>query len=870
MTATAAADAGLTPMMAQYRAMKDEHSEAVLLFRLGDFYEIFFEDAPVVAKLLGIQLTRRNRQGGEDIPMCGIPWHQLDNYLPDLLNANLKVAICDQLETPEEAKRRGSKAPLRRGITRIVTPGTVVEETLIGAAGQKILASFCMDRDTVGLAWGDIASGTLEVASLPLAEGLNLLFTLDPAEVLVPLALQHEEKLANLSMRLNPQADSVYTIKTAGKRLAAAYGMVDSDGFGSLPPLALAAAAALTEYLQHTYRETPIALKPPRLRQDSDRLILDAATVRNLELFTSLNGTTKASLFAVLDKTVTSGGKRLLKDWLRSPAASPASINARLDSVQCALENRSLRESVRGILADAGDMERALTRLALRRGAPRDLLAVRDGLRAMEKLATASHGQALPPLLRSFFNALPIALELTATLERAVKDPPPPTAREGGILKVGYHPKIDELRDIEKNSQQLLIKLEAKYRTAHSVATLKIRHNNLIGYHIEVPVRSADALMPVFRHRQTMANAVRFSSPELEELEQQILTGATELRELEYQIYEELVNEALAQQQLLRAGAEALANIDVLFGLAEVAQQRRYVRPVVDASPAFEINGGRHPVVEALLSAGTAFVANDCDLAPARRLWVLTGPNMAGKSTFLRQNALIAIMAHLGSFVPADAAHIGLVDRVFSRIGAGDDLARGQSTFMVEMLETSAILHQSTPRSLVILDEVGRGTATHDGLALAAAIIEYLHDTSLCRTLFATHYHELSGLADTLPRLHNRHAAVKLWQDDLVFLHTIKPGAAGMSHGIHVARKAGVPVPVVRRAEVLLRSLEKHSPAFFQQHNTELVGLFAPSNDNPVKLIDPLREALEALSPDGLSPKEALALLYRWKEEFSL
>ncbi|MFN8693756.1 MAG: DNA mismatch repair protein MutS, partial [Holosporales bacterium] len=699
------------------------------------------------------------------------------------------------------------------------------------------------------------------------------LHTLNPAEIIAPASWTEASSLLDaLAPRLHPQAQGLFKVADAESRLAQHYGLFSMAAYGVFPARALAAGAAAVSYIKHTQQASPVALRPPVLWREQERLHIDAATVRNLELLQSSSGNARHSLLSAIDETVSSAGTRLLKDWLLNPLQDIQAIGNRQDAVAYLLSNPALNTKLRDTLKRCGDVERAVTRLRMRRGAPRDLVAISETLAHIEILAGQLASAAeRPALLDSILAALPIGLPLTERLENALETPPPPTSRDGGLIRTHYHPRVDELRLAKNDSARLIAQLEGRYKTEHSVQTLKIRHNNLIGYHIEVPLKHADALFSVFQHRATMANAARFTSPELQELERLILSGSGELIDLEHTLFEELIEAALKHQEQLWTAAQALAALDVLCGFAVLAEQRSYCRPVVDESTCFDIIGGRHPVVETLLPSTAPFISNDCSLSLPQRLWLLTGPNMAGKSTFLRQNALIALLAHMGCFVPAASARIGLIDRIFSRVGAGDDLARGQSTFMVEMLETAAILNQATERSLVILDEVGRGTATHDGLSLATAVVEYIHDACRSRALFATHYHELEQLETRLPQLANYHAAVDFYRGDLVFLHTIKRGAARASYGLHIGRKAGLPKRVLERAEAVLAALEKNQSVLVADDAPlfSVAPTTAPSAPTASPSVHPLLLALESLNPDTLSAREALDTLYAWKQTYA-
>lgn len=859
-----------TPMMAQYLAIKREHADCLLFYRMGDFYELFFDDAVKAAAALDIALTKRGKHAGEDIPMCGVPVHSHESYLQRLIRAGFKVAVCEQMEDPAQAKKRGSKAVVRREVIRIVTPGTLTEDSLLDARAHNYLAALADAQGALGLAWVDISTGDFQLQPLSPGGIGAALARLAPGELLVPERLLEREDLFNLFAEwkrvLSPLPSARFDSENARRRLAALYGVAQLDGFGAFTRAELAAGGALVDYLELTQKGRLPRLSPPRRLADGAVMEIDAATRRNLELSETLSGERRGSLLSVIDRTVTGAGARLLAQWLAAPLTDAAAINRRLDMVQYLAERHGLRESLRAALRQVPDVERALSRLSLGRGGPRDLAAVRDALAqapALRRALAGGEGDPPPDGLAATANDLGRHDELVDRLTRALAAELPTFARDGGFIASGYHPGLDELRTLRDESRRLIAGLQTKYVEQTGIASLKVRHNNVLGYYVEVPPKQADKMGEPFIHRQTLASAVRYSTVELSELEDRIRGAADKALGLEQELFSDLVGEVLARADAVAAAARALAALDVVAALAELAVERDYGRPEVADDAAFVIKGGRHPVVEAALEAG-AFVANDCDLSEQQRLWLITGPNMAGKSTFLRQNALIAVLAQMGSFVPARSARIGVVDRLFSRVGAADDLARGRSTFMVEMVETAAILNQAGPRSLVILDEIGRGTATFDGLSIAWAVVEHLHEVNRCRALFATHYHELTHLASSLPRLACHTMRVKEWQGDVVFLHEIGPGAADRSYGIHVARLAGLPPAVIGRAEEILREIEAGDQSSRLTRLAADLPLFAATRPAPAQLPKPsaAEDRLRAINPDELTPRQALDLLY--------
>jgi len=860
-----------SPLMAQYLAVKRGHPDHLLFYRMGDFYELFFEDAVRASAALAIALTKRGKHDGGDIPMCGVPVHAAEGYLAKLIRQGFKVAVCEQIEDPAEAKKRGSKSVVRRDVVRIVTPGTLTEETLLDARSHNFLAAVADVGGALGLAWVDISTGDFAVQPLGVAELAGALARLQPSEILLPDRLFQQPELAGMlaeyRSQLSPLPAARFESEAARRRLEQAFAVKALEGFGNFERAEIAACGALVDYLQTTQLGRLPRLAAPRRLASGAVMEIDAATRRNLELMRGLAGDRQGSLLAAIDRTVSAGGARRLADWLAAPLTDPAAIDARLDMLAALIAEPRLREDMRHGLRGAPDIERSLSRLLIGRGGPRDLAALGLGLAVAGALRRRLADSAdLPAGLRQAEAALGDHGVLVAELGRALGPDLPVIARDGGFIAPGYRDGLDELRSLRDESRRLVLELEQRYRGETGISSLKIRHNNVLGYYVESTAIHLEKLSKSagFIHRQTMANATRFTTVELGELERRIATAADKALALELECFAELVALASAAAEAIAASAAALALLDVAAGLAELAVEGDYCRPLVDVSAAFEIKAGRHPVVEAALRAQQAggFVANDCDLGSAQRLWLLTGPNMAGKSTFLRQNALIAVLAQIGAYVPARAAHIGIVDRLFSRVGAADDLARGRSTFMVEMVETAAILNQASPRSLVILDEIGRGTATFDGLSIAWATIEHLHEVNRCRALFATHYHELVALAARLPALSPHAMRVKEWQGDVVFLHEVALGAADRSYGIHVAKLAGLPAAAVARAEQVLATLEKGEQASALTRLADDLPLFS-ARIAEARKPSPAEQALAALDPDQMTPKEALEELYR-------
>jgi DNA mismatch repair protein MutS len=865
-------------MLTQYLAIRAGHPPEILLFyRMGDFYELFFEDAKAAAEALDIVLTRRGRHLGEDIPMCGVPVHACDQYLERLIRKGFKVAICEQVEDPAEARKRGSKAVVRREVVRLVTPGTLTEDSLLDAGTANYLAALAMAGGELAMAWLELSTGEFAV-ELSTTGGLGaLLARLHPGEVLVPEPLVQRpelfETLAEWKPALTVQPAAPFDSSAGERALRRALSVATLESFGAFGRAELGAAGALIEYAERTQKGRLPRLAGLRRVAAGAVMAIDAATRRNLELVQTLAGERAGSLLSTIDRTLTGVGSRLLAAQVAAPLTDATEVNVRLDSVAFFHREDGLRAEVRERLHRCPDIERALGRLALGRGGPRDLGALGEGLDRAGALRDRLAGEpAAPSGVTSAARGLGQHHDFVAKLGRALGPDLPHLARDGGFVAAGYHAKLDELRTLRDESRRHVANLQARYAGETGIARLRIKHNNVLGYFVEVTAVNADRLMGdgLFVHRQTMANAVRFSTAELGELERAIAEAADQALRLETSIFEDLAEEARLRGDDIARAAAALAALDVSAALAEAANEFGHVRPEVDDSLAFAITGGRHPVVEAALrgAGDSPFVPNDCDLAAGGRLWLLTGPNMAGKSTFLRQNALIAVLAQAGAFVPAERAHIGVVDRLFSRVGAADDLARGRSTFMVEMVETASILNQAGPHALVILDEIGRGTATFDGLSIAWAVIEHLHEVNRCRALFATHYHELTALAARLDGLSNYTVRVKEWEGEVVFLHAVAPGAAEASYGIQVARLAGLPAAVIDRAGDVLHSLEEDEPAGAAVRLARDLPLFSslprPRPGAPAQRSE-ADQLLADVHPDELSPKEALELIYKLK-----
>ena len=875
-------DNSVTPMMAQFLEIKERYPDALLFYRMGDFYEMFFDDAIAAAAALDIALTKRGKHLGKDIAMCGVPHHAAEGYLLTLIRKGFRVAVTEQMENPAEAKKRGYKSIVKRDVVRLVTPGTLTEDSLLDARAHNYLAAIANVRDEMAISWVDVSTGDFHVAPVSRVTLGPTLARLAPREILATdsAAETLRETVEEAGAALTPLSAASFDSTAAEGRLTNLFKIKSLDAFGNFSRSEIAAMGAIVDYLDITQRGKLPLLRPPIKENQGGAVRIDAATRRNLELTRSLSGERQGALLATIDRTVTGGGARLLGVRLTSPSTDLETINTRHDAVQHFVDDRAVADTARDVLRQVPDMERALSRLALERGGPRDMAALRDGLAQAGALAAALLGD-LPIVLQRATQDMQGLDALIDLLGNALIAEPPLLARDGGFVAEGFNADLDEARKLRDEGRSVIATMQAEYAALSGIGSIKIKHNNVLGYFVETPASHADKMLAeplneTFIHRQTTANQVRFTTVPLSEMETKILNAGGRALDIEKDVFTLLRTTIMEKAAQIAQAAKALAEIDLSAALADIAVGENWVRPQMDASRAFAIEGGRHPVVEqALRRAGDGpFVANDCDLsageANSRPIWLLTGPNMAGKSTFLRQNALIALLAQMGAYVPATTARIGVIDQLFSRVGAADDLARGRSTFMVEMVETAAILNQAGDRALVILDEIGRGTATYDGLSIAWATLEHLHDVNKCRTLFATHYHELTALSAKLAGLRNATVAVREWEGDVIFLHEVREGAADRSYGVQVAKLAGFPAAVVERARTVLDALEKGDRDGGGKADALIddLPLFSatPNAPPPPAKSSAIEHQLRQIQPDELTAREALALVYSLRE----
>ena len=864
-----------TPMVAQYLSIKKNHLDCLLFFRMGDFYELFFDDAIEAAKILEITLTKRGSYNGEDIPMCGVPAHSSDLYLSKLIKNGVKVAICEQTKAPIKKNPNSNQNLMKREVVRIITPGTLTDDNILEPKNYNFLLSVLYNSKFIGLSWVDISTGDFYSKRVEKKQLISELQKIDPNEIIFKCNPTEENKLfiefedynySKVTERIS-EIDCLRKIKNA-------LNLSDTKKLEDFYKEEIIASGYLLDYIYRTQKGKLPNIRFLVSKNTINEMVIDHSTFKNLEILESNSGFKGGSLVSVIDKTSTSSGGRLLKKYLSAPLYNVEKINQRLDVVQFFVENNQVSQNIKANMISIADIERTLSRISLGRSTPRDLGSIRDAMLYIINIKNILENQEIPVELLNQKNELIINQNLIEELQNSLNEVLPINIKDD-FVKPKYSKELDEIKNLRDSSKNHIEDLKKKYISITGIGSLKIRHNNILGYFIEVTNKFSDKIIEniplefknFFIHRQSMANTKRFTTLELAELEGKIASAAERVIKIEAEIFDKICFQVLESSKILYRNAKAIAEIDLFLSLSFNSIEKSYIRPIIDDSKCFEITGGRHPVVEQIInSSGNTFTPNDCNLSDKNRLWLITGPNMAGKSTFLRQNAIIALLAQIGSYVPADFAHIGIIDKLFSRVGAGDDLARGRSTFMVEMTEAAGILNQATPKSLVILDEIGRGTATFDGLSLAWASVEHLHEINQSRTLFATHYHELTALKAQLQNLKLYNLKVKEWDGEIIFLHLVEPGSADKSYGILVAKLAGLPKVAILRAKQVLEVFEKRDIKENKSLGISELPLFSDSNQNDLdKRTEEIIEILKYIDPDKCSPKEALEKIYELK-----
>jgi DNA mismatch repair protein MutS len=846
----------ITPMMKQYLGLKSAHKEYLLFYRLGDFYELFFDDALVASKVLDIVLTKRGKQSGDDIPMCGVPHHSATNYINKLLKEGHSIAICEQLESPEEAKKRGYKSVVRREVVQIITPGTLMDDQLLDPKNTNYLMSIAENHNSFSISWIELTTGEFYVSSCSKAQIINEISRLSPREILIPEKLSDDPNLLNSKITFTIRSNNIYDYKSCIGRLEEYYKINSIKSLGNFNQVQVMAAGSLIEYIVHTQKSNLPKLKVLKKLDREFFMEIDASTRMSLELDKTATNR-EFNLLSTIDKTITSAGARLIKNRLNSPLNNSAVINKRLDCVQFFHDKNELRKQIREYLKYFPDIQRALSKIFINKALPKDLNIVKNGLKIATMVSELLRikDTKLIDEINSLVSQIFGYGKLVNELEEALIPSEEPADGQSFIRK-NYNQYLDELYDLKNNSNEKIINIRDKYRKKTGVQNLKISKNNIFGYFVEVTSLNASKLDDdFFIHKQTLGNSVRYFTPELKDLESVLLNCDNKISNLEQEIFNKLCDSTKNYFDEISLVIDSISNLDFYAALAEFAVQKNYVRPIVDDSDAFLIEEGRHPVVEHFQKEN--FISNTSNIREEEKIWLITGPNMAGKSTFLRQNALICILAQIGSYVPAKNMHIGVVDKIFSRIGAADNIARGESTFMVEMIETAYIINNATEKSLVILDEIGRGTSTHDGISIAWAVLEYLHNKINCRTLFATHYHELTQLNKYLSKVANYTMEVKEWNKDIVFLHKIISGVADSSYGIHVAELAGLPKDVINTAKGILCNFEKQDSIEIQNscHESKNIG------ENEALTI------LKKIDINNISPMRAQQILFELKNK---
>ncbi|AKK20043.1 DNA mismatch repair protein MutS [Candidatus Liberibacter africanus] len=872
-----------TPMMRQYIEIKSINPDSLLFYRMGDFYELFFDDACVASRCLGITLTKRGKHLGKDIPMCGVPIHTANHYIQRLIKTGYRIAICEQIESPLEAKKRGNKSLVQRSVVRLVTPGTITEDQLLSPTDSNYLMAVARIRTEWSIAWIDISTGTFKTSKSNRHRLISDIMRIDPREIIFSeKELSHAEykslfeTLGNIAIA---QPNVFFDHSIAERRIADYYNITTVDTFGSFPPVEKTAVAAAISYIKKTQLVDKATIGYPEREDINSTLYIDSAARSNLEILRTLSGNREESLLKTIDYSITGAGGRLFAERIASPLTDSKKINTRLDSIDFFIQNLMLAKSIQKILKSSPDVPRALSRLKIGRGEPKDLAVIRDGIRSGRDILNILLNNNLPEEIRDAVETLKKLPEsLGKILFSMLSDNLPTFKKDGGFLRDGADSTLDETRLLRDQSKRIIASLQCKYAEETKIKNLKIKHNNHLGYFIEVTSSNANILKKTseptnrFIHRQTMANLTRFTTLELIDLENRIANAINKALLIELEAFDALSNAIIEKSAELINASQVISIIDVSIALAVLANEQNYCRPIIDNSTKFIVQDGRHPIVEKTLKKkfSKPFIANNCDLSCPKnkncgKIWLITGPNMGGKSTFLRQNALIVIMAQMGSYVPASYANIGIVDKLFSRVGSADNLATGRSTFMVEMIETASILNQATNQSFVILDEIGRGTSTLDGLSIAWATIEYLHETNRCRGLLATHFHELTDLSKSLERLHNATLQVSESKEELIFLHKVIPGIADHSHGIQVGKLAGLPSTVISRAYDILKIFEKLYSHDQKEIHPPKYQITESQNDIS-KESSLFIEKIKEINLDELTPLHALKELYSLKE----
>ena len=870
----------MTPMMRQYWSIKSQYDGCLLFYRMGDFYELFFEDAIIASQILGIALTKRGQHLSEDIPMCGVPFHAAQNYLHKLLRSNHKVAICEQMENPKEAKKRGAKSVVKREVVRIITPGTLLEETILDSSSYNYLCAIFKKKNMVSVAYADISTGDIFFTTIHPKQLQSLITRIDPKEILIPRILSQDEHISlalkdhQFSMEELPMAQ--FHHQNCLEALLKLYHTQTLEGFGSFLESEIIALGRLVDYIYLTQKDHIPRMRFPKKEEISTNMEIDSASRKSLEIDKALHENAKHHLLKVMDKCLTSMGKRLLHQRLSSPLIDIILLEKRYNEIEFFLQEEEFSESLKNILKNVPDLARAIGRLSCGHGGPRDIKLVSSHCMVAHTIKTlwskkvrSMHESSYDlvfyiDIFENFISMLPDFSELIHTLDQALHDELPLLARDGGFVKKGFDAQLDTINYEKNESTRIISGLELTYKKETGIESLKVKYNNIAGYHIDIPTQKVDKVTDIFIHRQTMKNSVRYTTLDLQDWSQKMMEVDQRKLACEMRVFEELLEKILSHSDDLNRQADMMAEIDVALGLAVLAKQKNYCRPVLTKDPLWDVVKGYHPTVEdALHEDGKNFVTNDCHMSENERILLLTGPNMAGKSTFLRQNALIAIMAQAGSFVPAQKCHIGIVDKIFSRVGAADNLARGQSTFMVEMVETASIIHHATKNSFVIMDEVGRGTSTQDGLSLAWAIVEYIFEKIGCRTLFATHYHELTQLTQKYHAIKNISMKVSEWEDKIIFHHQVIEQAAEASYGIYVAQLAGMPYSITKHAKKLMLELNDKSGltpqmSLFSREQKEHQ---ASKEDEYKKIEQEILQELSEIDIDDLSPRDAFITL---------